>query len=47
MLARFPLDLVHLVEHEVEQRGHPLMHVHRVVAGNDVRGIAVAFEQLA
>ena len=47
MLARLSLDLLDLIEHQVEQRGHPLVHVHGIVAGDDVGGIAVAFQQLA
>ena len=47
VLAGLTLDLFDLVEHQVEQRGHPLMHIHRIVARDDVGRIAVAFQQLA
>src|SRR5438552_708468 len=46
-LARGALDLFDLVEDELQQRRHPLVHLHRVIPGDDVRRIAVAFQELA
>ena len=46
-LSRRSLDFLDLVEDELQQGGHPLVHLHRVVAGDDVRGVAVTLEELA
>ena len=46
-LSRRSLDFLDLVEDELQQGGHPLVHLHRVVAGDDVRRVAVAHEELA
>ena len=47
LLAGRTLDLFDLVENEIEHRRHPLVHVHRVIAADDVRHVAVALEQPA
>jgi hypothetical protein len=43
--ARVVLDAADLGDRGVERRGHELVHLHRVVALDEVRRVAVAAEQ--